>query len=83
MELNTWYELDPDNNKKDPKSGLFCCRCKRKIKETQCFEYFISVKMHPIWGNWVMKDPLGNHLLGSECARKINKIPLEMIEKHG
>lgn len=82
MDLKTWYELDPDNNIDNPKSGLFCCRCKRKIKETQCFESFISVKMHPIWSNWVIKDPFGNYLLGSECAKKLKKIPIETIEKY-
>lgn len=31
---NEWYFLDPDNNKKDPENGLFCIRCKKKVKDT-------------------------------------------------
>lgn len=82
MERNVWYDLDPDNNKKDPESGLFCCRCKRKIKETMCFEEFISVEMHPVH-YWVKLSPLGGHLLGSECAKKLLKVPYETVKKHG
>lgn len=76
MERNTWYDLDPDNRKDDPKQGLFCIRCKRKLKDTQCFESFISVKTHPKWPYWVMIDPLGKHLIGIECVKTLDKVGL-------
>jgi len=70
---NDWIELDEDNNKKDPKSGLFCIRCKRPIKETQSFESFISVEIHPIGlPTKVRMSVNGKYLIGSECWKIIN-----------
>lgn len=83
MERENWYDLDADNNKKDPEIGLFCCRCKRKIKETQSFESFIAVETHPIYLNWVRINPLGKYILGSECAKKLNKVPDKTLEYCG
>jgi len=70
-----WIELDENNNKKDPENGLFCIRCKRPIKETQCFESFISVEIHPVgFPTMVRKSPLkGKHLIGTDCWKKIVK----------
>jgi hypothetical protein len=68
-----WHYLDPDNNKSNPKTGLFCCRCKRKIKETQSFENFISVEMHDTH-YWVKPSINGKHLLGLECAKKLETV---------
>jgi len=73
MNTNEWYYLDPDNNKKDPEIGLFCCRCKRKVKDTQAVTSFISVEVHPIHP-WVRKSPFGGkHLIGQDCWDKIVK----------
>lgn len=74
MENNKWYYLDPDNRKTEPTSGLFCCRCKRPIKETQCFESFISVEKHPEHP-WV-RTSVGNgkHIIGKECAKKLEEV---------
>ncbi|MCT4135042.1 hypothetical protein HZP67_09920 [Elizabethkingia anophelis] len=79
MEREIWYDLDPDNNKKDLEIGLFCCRCKRKLKEIKSF---ISVEQHPDH-YWVRINPIGKHLLGSECAKKLEKVPIEIIVKYG
>lgn len=71
---NDWIELDEDNNKKDPEKGLFCIRCKRPIKETQSFESFISVEVHPVgFPTMVRKSSKGKFLIGSDCWRKIAK----------
>lgn len=80
MKPNTWYHLDPDNNKDEPKTGLFCCRCKRPLKQTQLFENFISVEMHDSH-YWVKTSITGKYLLGSECAKKLDEVKHEMLEK--
>jgi len=73
-----WYYLDPDNNKDDP-SGLHCARCKRKLKETQVKESFISIELHPIHP-WFRKaiatKPIPSHLaalIGNDCFEKVIK----------
>lgn len=74
MEQNEWVELDEDNNRPDPKTGLFCIRCKRQIKETQSIESFISVEIKGSFPTMVRKSPIkGKHLIGSECWKKITK----------
>lgn len=71
--MNAWYFLDPDNRKDDPKTGLFCCRCKRKVKDTQAVTSFISVELHPEYP-WVRKSVFkGAHLIGEDCWNKIVK----------
>lgn len=70
-DTNKWYFLDPDNNKKDPE-GLFCCRCKRKVKDAQAATSFISVELHPDF-YWVRKSIFGKHLIGNDCWDKIIK----------
>jgi hypothetical protein len=72
MNNNPWYELDEDNNKKDPESGLFCIRCKRKVKDTQAVTSFISVEIQGSFPTMVRKAPLtGKHLVGIDCWNKI------------
>lgn len=73
--MNDWIELDEDNRKREPKTGLFCIRCKRPIKETQAFESFISVEISTEGlPTMVRKSPIaGKHLIGSECWKKILK----------
>lgn len=68
----TWYYLDPDNNKKAP-AGLHCERCKRPIKETQSFESFSSIILHPFHPWFRMAKPAenGSVLIGSECLKKV------------
>lgn len=69
-----WMELDEDNNKKDPETGLFCIRCKKPIKQTMAFESFISVEIDGSLPTMVRKSPIkGKHLIGSECWKKIIK----------
>lgn len=75
---NRWYDLDPDHNKEDPKYGLFCCRCKKPIKETMRVESFISVEMHPT-NYWVKPSIKGRFLIGSECAKKLIPIAYERV----
>lgn len=70
--MNAWYFLDPDNRKDDPENGLFCCRCKRKVKATQAVTSFISVEMHPE-NPWVRKSITGTHLVGADCWETIVK----------
>lgn len=69
--MNDWYYLDPNNKKKSPE-GLFCCRCKKSVKQTQSVTSFISVEMHPEH-YWVRKSITGNHLIGEDCWNKIVK----------
>lgn len=40
------YFLDPDNNKKDPESGLFCARCKRKFKPVGGHTIYSGIIFH-------------------------------------
>jgi len=61
MATEKWVELDEDNNKPDPKCGLFCIRCKRPIKQ-------IKGSLPTM----VRKSITGKHLIGSECWKKIN-----------
>lgn len=69
-----WFELDENNNRKDPPMGLFCIRCKRPIKETQCFEDFIGVEIHPVgFPTMVRKSINGKHLIGTDCWKKITR----------
>jgi len=69
---NKWYELDEDNNKKDPENGLFCIRCKRKVKETMFKTSFISVEISGSCPTMVRKAPFtGRHLVGMDCWEKI------------
>lgn len=81
MDENIWYNLDPDNTKKDPDKGIFCIRCKRKLKETQSFESFFSVELHHE-NYWVRLNIKGGYLLGSECAKKLEKVPEEILKKY-
>jgi hypothetical protein len=67
---NEWYYLEPDNNKPNPECGLYCARCKRKLKETQLFESFTSIEVHSEHP-WFRKNPKGKHLIGSECLKKV------------
>ena len=78
-----WIELDEDNNRKDPENGLFCVRCKKPIKDTQSFESFISVEIHPIGPpTMVRRSPLkGKYLIGSECWKKIIKRAQEEMKE--
>lgn len=69
MKHNDWVYLDPDNRPKEPE-GLHCVRCKKPLKQTQSFESFISVELHPE-NPWVRKSLHGNCLIGSECWNKI------------
>ena len=74
MENNPWYELDEDNNKKDPENGLFCIRCKRKVKDTQAITSFFSVEIKGNCPTLVRKSPLkGKYLVGADCWEKIIK----------
>lgn len=67
-----WFELDEDNNKKDPESGLFCIRCKKKVKDTMLFTSFIPVEIRGSHPTMVRKSPLmGKHLVGTDCWKKI------------
>lgn len=68
-----WMELDEDNNKKDPENGLFCIRCKKPIKQTQCFESFHSVEVKGSRPVLVRQSINGKYLVGSECWKKIIK----------
>lgn len=72
-----WYYLDPDNNKKTPDS-IHCARCKRKLKETQAFESFKTIIMHPnvdlpyFRVAEGIKETLSSpHLIGSDCLKKV------------
>jgi hypothetical protein len=72
-QYNMWYYLDPDNNKKDPECGLFCARCKRKLKEN-LFQTYHSIVLHPDKDTpWFrMAKPLeGNSLIGDDCFKKV------------
>lgn len=71
MDNNEWYYLDPDNNKPSPEV-LHCCRCKRKVKDTQAVTSFFSVELHldhPL----VRKSITGKYLIGADCWNKIIK----------
>lgn len=74
---SNWYYLDPDNNKDDPKCGLFCARCKRPIKETQGRENFISIELHPVHPWFKIANgtkPIPKHLaalIGEACFEKV------------
>lgn len=74
MNTNEWYELDEDNNKKDPEKGLFCIRCKKKVKDTLHLTSFISVEIKGNFPTLVRKAPLtGKYLVGVDCWDKIIK----------
>lgn len=73
MKNDTWYYLDPDNTKDVPK-GLHCECCKRKLKETQSFEGFISISKHPNPDMpYFKKDAFGRSLIGAECFKRVQK----------
>jgi hypothetical protein len=73
---NNWYYLDPDHNKTAPNKP-HCARCKRPIKDTQSFEHFKSIELHPDKDTpWFRLNPLGRHLIGAECFHKV-------IEEYG
>ncbi len=68
-----WYFLDPDNNKDDPASGLFCARCKKSIKSTQAFESFFPIIIHPVhpWFRIAGAFEKSHGLIGSHCFDKV------------
>ena len=70
----TWYYLDADNNKKEPK-GLYCERCKRSIKETQSFETFSPIIFHPEnpWFRIAGAMEKSDGLIGSRCFERVKK----------
>lgn len=77
----TWYYLDPDNNKDEPK-GLYCARCKRPLKDTQAVESFLSIVLHPVRPLYRLQEglePVPKHLaalIGEKCHNK-------MVKKYG
>lgn len=74
MNDNEWYELDEDNRKKDPANGLFCCRCKRLIRDTNPRVNFITVELSQGYPIMVRISKLkGTHQIGSDCWDKIYK----------
>lgn len=76
MNNNVWYELDEDNNKKDPEKGWFCIRCKRTVKDTMATTSFIPVEIHPTASHptLVRKAPFtGKYLIGQDCWDKVTK----------
>lgn len=69
---DTWYYLDMDNNKPNPECGLFCARCKRKLKEN-LFQTYHSIVKHPIhpWfrlANGIERNAV---LIGNDCLNKV------------
>jgi hypothetical protein len=70
----TWYYLDPDNNKDEPK-GAYCERCKRSIKQTQSFESFLPIILHPIhpWYRLASAFEKSTGLIGEKCHKKMIK----------
>lgn len=84
---NNWHYLDPDNNKKDPKEGGFCCRCKKKIKNPDAAVKVEQHEVHP----WVRKSDTGTSWVGIDCwvyilktygndGTNVNRIFLELDE---
>lgn len=70
-----WYYLDPDNNKKDPECGLFCARCKRKLKENlfQTYHSIIVTKdMPPLFRRAIGLEREAV-LIGDDCFKKVVK----------
>lgn len=68
-----WYYLDPDNNKKDPECGLFCARCKRKVKEN-LFQTYHSIVKHPDPDYPWFRKAIGMEkslLIGDDCFKKV------------
>lgn len=70
-----WYFLDPDNRKDPPSNGPYCCRCMKPLTVSGSLATGISwtsVTIHSVHP-WVKLDPLGRHLLGSDCWEKVKK----------
>jgi len=60
-----WFFLDPDFRKDPPNTGLYCCRCQRKVEKS-----YRSVDVN--WNTMeVRNDPLGKHLIGNDCWKII------------
>lgn len=72
--MEEWYYLDPDNNKKDPECGLFCARCKRKLKENM-FQTYHSIVKHPFnpWFRMAVGLEKNAVLIGDDCFKKVVK----------
>lgn len=60
-----WFPLNPDFKKDPPETGLYCCRCQRKVEKS-----YRSVEV-----NWdtvgVRNDPLGKDYIGNDCWKTI------------
>lgn len=69
-----WYYLDPDNRKDEPKT-IFCARCLRPIKQTQAFESFQRIVIHPDnpWFRLADLRERESGMIGSKCFEKVKK----------
>lgn len=69
---NTWYYLDPDNNKDDPPQH-HCARCKRLLKNASKGDSFIGIIFHPLNPWYRVAKPLerSNGFIGEDCHKKM------------
>lgn len=61
------FELDPDFRKNPPKSGPFCVRCQKPIKDPAK-----AMRVTVDWDNWLVQAG-GAELMGADCWRAITK----------
>lgn len=68
-----WYYLDPDYRVKEP-DVPHCARCMRRMKAVASPVHFKSIRISDN-GLYCALDPLGKHLIGSDCWETITKDP--------
>lgn len=65
------FDLNPDFRKDAPKSGLYCVRCQKPIKD---FAKAIRVTVN--WNTWLVMQG-GNEFMGADCWKTITKVAVE------
>lgn len=70
-----WVFLDPDNRRNPPETGLWYCRCNKRLKTNETG--IVCDVSYEVPGNedapMVRLNPLGKSIIGSYCWNEINK----------
>lgn len=71
--METWFYLEPDNNRNPPKDGPYCSKCMKPLDVKG--EITLRWTIHPVHP-WIKLDPAGVSLLGTNCWNKIKRYPV-------
>jgi hypothetical protein len=78
MESNDWIYFDPDYRKNPPKTGAYCERCQKLIKDTNKAVRVEIYADYPVGSpedqfGYCRKLETGKHFIGLDCWKIITK----------